>query len=266
MRAQILCSAMFLAACGQVRAESVELRRSFELGPSPAIEIKNVSGPITVVAHDGSKVEVRALKQGSGEDLAQVEVRLQTHGGSLQVSTEYPEASGCRGHGHVSVAYELRVPRASRLQAKNVSGAVQASEVRGGITVETVSGSIEVQGSGAAELALKSVSGAIRVAASSGVLNAKSVSGKIEVTRLRDARQPASLRTVSGPVRIALDPRGAARVEVSTTSGKVTAELPLRLNEHERRWFRGELGQGGALIRASTVSGSVELAKLTTEP
>ncbi len=279
-RTALICSSLTLSLAlvtleQPARAAEGELQRSFTLGPTPRVELRNLSGRVRVEGGKRETVELRARKEGgSAEERARVSVEVSVSGSTLQVRTRCPEEGALhrgasaggeqdRGAcGRVSVHYELRLPRGARLEVKAVSSPVTVAGVEGALELSTVSGPITVSGAGAAARRLRSVSGAVTCSGGSGELRASTVSGPLTLERPASTGGELEARAVSGPVRLRLARSARADLELRSLSGPLQSTLPLTAEERDRHRLRGKLGGGGARVRASTVSGPVEVGPL----
>jgi hypothetical protein len=131
-----------------------------------------------------------------------------------------------------AVAYRLRVPAGVRLAANLVSGDVYVDDIRSSVTATTVSGNVHVRTDGFATEAT-SVSGDVRIDVSAG------------------ANANIAATTVSGGIE---------------SDFAVTTEARVRSGFNPRRGFgprsiQGTIGNGGTSLRATTVSGRIELRR-----
>lgn len=261
-RTAIITALLSLALTGCHEAHAADtLTRTFNLGATPKVEVRNISGPITVTGSARTSVYLSAVKSGgSAAQRERLKITIEARGNALSVRTRCDRwVRGC-GEG-VRVRYTLHVPRSTRLQCRSVNGPVTVSRVQGGVQASTVNGKISTNGTGSAPLGVSTVNGKITARGHSGPVETRSVNGptRLELTRLAG---DVVLRTVSGSVQVKLPKNSGARVELSTVSGELVSQLPLQVSRRGRRGLSGTLGQGGPRIRARTVSGSVTIAGL----
>lgn len=194
------------------------------------------------------------------------EIRLRAeHGGRTTLAVRRRgeviavEAEGVRGP-PLSVDLRISVPRSLHVRAQGMLTDVEARDLGGDLSVETVNGAIlleEVSG----RVRATSVNGVIRARNSSGRLELQSVARGIEVV---DPRGEVLLESVSGPILI----RGsrAPVVEAGTMSGRIVFEgaLPpggrLDLGSHSGRIVLILPRAASATVTTSTLSGRVESA------
>jgi hypothetical protein len=93
---------------------------------------------------------------------------------------------------------ELRVPARARVWAKSGTGRIVVTGVTGGLDLNIVGGSVEVQGT-PRELTIESMDGSITIDGSPEWMRAKTATGDITV---RGGSRDASVSTVSGTIRV----------------------------------------------------------------
>ncbi|WP_407351255.1 DUF4097 family beta strand repeat-containing protein [Luteimonas sp. R10] len=254
------------------------------------VEVENVAGSIRVRGWDRDEVTVTG-SLGEGQ-------RLEVDASSNRVRVEvvYPRNSrGGRG-----AQLELRVPRGAelqvsavsadvditdvdlrRLQAKSVSGGVNAAgrageadlgSVSGTIRARiatprleasTVSGRIDADGGISGDVRVESVSGAIALtAAKLEQLRGESVSGGITVRA--GALAPGGrivLESVSGRIGLQLPAGASAQLRVSSFSGNIESDVGevQRQRYGPGRNLDARLGGGDGDVSIKSHSGSVRV-------
>lgn len=254
------------------------------------VEVINISGEVTVTGWDEDEI---AITGSLGRGVERLEFVVD--GERTRIEVIYPESGRSEGSD-----LEIRIPAASSLDVRTVSASIDAAGVTGqqwlnsvsgdvtsevheaDLEAETVSGSLEVNGSEQQTvLALKTVSGNIDATDISGELEAGSVSGRIEVDAGMLSR--ARLGTTSG--RISLDGGLASggRYDLTTTSGRVTVNLDndadldldaqsfsgriencfgldaVREGYSPERSLRYRIGDGNRTVRIRTMSSRIEI-------
>lgn len=182
------------------------------------------------------------------------------------------------------------------LRLVTVSGAVATSDTAGALAVRTTSGDISLEGHAGAldvettsgdvrargELAdprVQSVSGDVELAGARGAVEATTISGDLAVRAGAGARlriestsgdvefdgplaggASSRIANISGDVRVRLEHPADLRLDLTTLSGDLASDLPLRDAERERRSLAGTLGAGGTTLTVNTTSGDVEVS------
>ena len=164
-----------------------------------------------------------------------------------------------------SVSGEIEVSDVANLvQAKSVSGDVDVRNARSDDDVEiaSVSGDVTIDSIEAEELSISSVSGEVRirqVSCEQGEF--ESVSGDIRYTGriVRGGRY--EFTTHSGDVVITIGEDVGFELEASTFSGEIESEFPMTVtsSSKRRRSISAVVGNGSAVIEATTFSGDVEI-------
>jgi hypothetical protein len=131
-----------------------------------------------------------------------------------------------------TVAYRVRVPSGVRLSTQLVNGDVRVDDLRASVSATTVNGNIYVRTDGFAT----------------------------EAT------------SVSGDVRFDVSDRANASIDATSVSGRIESDFALGSQARVRGGFNplgrsgprsahGTIGNGGAGLRATTVSGSIEIRR-----
>lgn len=229
--------------------------------------------------------------------LSDVRVEVDHQGERATVKAVYPQRN--RPPYSVSVAYTVTAPAGTRLTASSVSGDVTVRGITGDVVAASVSGDVTVSNgsrvtaksvsgdvvttalSGGAAVAVASVSGDLKLDdIRAQRLDAESVSGSVIVTRASSAG--ANLKGVSGDIRfqgnierggryefqshsgdIHVTSAGPAGFELqaSTFNGSLRAEPPalVKSSTLSRGSLRGTIGDGSAVVVATTFSGDVTI-------
>jgi hypothetical protein len=167
---------------------------------------------------------------------------------------------------------------AGSLTVRTTSGDVQLAEHRGALDVETTSG--DIAAGGALERThVSTISGDVRLDGTSGPVEARSISGDLSVREARDSSlkvestsgdvafegaladgAPSAISNISGDVELRLSRPNDLRLDLSTLSGDLRADLPLRDVAQDRRSLRGSLGAGATAVSVSTTSGDITVS------
>ncbi len=226
-------------AIGAGTASASTFQQQIAANARGEVDISNIAGTIVISGWDRPTVSVTADLPGDTQ-----RVRVTGGNGRTSVCVVYNGSDGCNSpggfHESTSVRLEVHVPRASELDVAGVSAEITSRGVVGSQHLHTVSGHIDAQlGSGNDEVT--SVSGSIDLEGSGrdGALRVTSVSGDLTVT---NAAGELEARTVNGRLRAALAP--ARIVRLNTTSGEIGLDARLA---------------SGGTIETETVSGDQKL-------
>ena len=289
----------------EFRAEvSDRQSHSLALGANGWLELKTVSGDVTVVAGSGPNVALEVVRVARGrtdedarQGLAEVRATVDHQGERATVTAVYTKrerppysvdvsytvtappgtrvtASSVSGEvtvrrlqGEVvatSVSGDVVVSEGSRATAKSVSGDISVVDVKGdGVFAGSVSGDVRLDGIAASRLDAQSVSGEVIATRTAAVRSAlKSVSGDIEYQGAIARGGRYELQSHSGDVRVRAEGPAGFELEVSTFSGTLRTEpaAVLRAATTSRRSLRGTVGDGSAVVVATTFSGDVTIS------
>jgi hypothetical protein len=238
-----------------------------------------VKGPVTFQMHaQAGEVEVVGTDKQqvsiSVGDAPAEEVRLSAFGDRIEPSFRGRRLLR-RGKLHVEL------PRGSRLDIGTLSGGVSAQRV-GEVRIHTLSGDVKLAGVTKAEV--QSISGDVRIDDASGPVRLHLVSGRATVQTSGAAPQlefqstsgsldwggtcgrdcHLSAETVSGEVRLALDPRSSFELSYTSHSGELRDELNLAVKRAPTRkhgmssgWMEATFGKGEGVIEADAFSGNL---------
>ena len=231
-------------------------------------QVRAQAGDIEVVATDKRQVSV-TLSEATAEDIA-----LFAFGDRVE-----PSFRGRRTLRRGKLRVEL--PRGSRLDLASMSGDVTAERI-GDVRIRTMSGDVKL--SGVAKTDVQTISGDTRIEDASGPVRLHTVSGHGTVTTSGAAPQvefhSASggldwsgacgkdchlcAETVSGDVRLTLDPKSSFELSYTSHSGELRDELNLMVKRAPKRkhgmtsgWLEATFGKGEGVIEADAFSGTL---------
>jgi signal transduction histidine kinase len=212
--------------------------------PAPvgqSLRIDGANGGTTVHGWDGPEVRIKALVQSGGRTTEQAQARVQgvtiaAAGNALRATlpSDAADAFECL------VRYEVFVPRQT---------ALVVTAANGNIRLENVQARIEFRGS----------SGNVTLTNLGGQVTGSITNGNLYITLGGSQWEGEGLdvRTINGNVRWQVPASYAAQVRLNTTSGVITSSVPTTPTGAGKE-VAATLGQGGALLKASTSSGNVE--------
>lgn len=178
--------------------------RPLAIGANGAIDVRNLSGDITVTAGNGRDASIELIRRSRGRTeadarvgLDRVKVDVQVSGARATVKTDYPNER--QSNYSVSVDMIVTAPVGTRITVNSVSADVKVSGVRGEVSVTTISGDVVITNVGAVSEA-KTASGDVTITGSTGdiALDCGTLSGDVTLKQVKARRISAS--TVSGSV------------------------------------------------------------------
>jgi DUF4097 and DUF4098 domain-containing protein YvlB len=185
-------------------------------------------------------------------------------------------------HGKLHVG----LPRGSRVDLTSMSGDVTVQKLGGEARIHTMSGDVKLAGvakadvqtisgdahiddaTGPVRLHTVSGHGVISTTSAAPQLEFQSASGDLDWSGLCAKDCHVSAETVSGVVRLALDPRSSFELSYSSHSGEMRDELNLAVKHAPRRkhgmlggWLEATYGKGEGVIEADAFSGNLVVKK-----
>jgi DUF4097 and DUF4098 domain-containing protein YvlB len=287
-------SSLLLAIALPVAALAGPVNRTVNADANGEVEISNVSGTIDVRGWDRNEVQVSGHL---GEDVERLDV--ETSGGHTLVKVVLPRGRNSDGEAVLEIRVpKMSTVEVSAVSAdvssKGVLGTQRLKSVSGEVTadisspdseVRSVSGDVTVRGNGkVSTLRLSSVSGNIDLMNAAGKLDLVTVSGDARVTmgetgevRARTTSGNFNLtakltnngrvdtESVSGEITLNVSAPGSISTEIESFSGDITGclaqgkvERVSKYGPGSRLYIRG-VEDGGARVRAKTLSGDVEI-------
>lgn len=226
---------------------------SGQVGEGQWIEIKGINGELTAMPGTGDSVQVTAVRSGFRSDPNEVEIVVVEHVDGVTICAVYPSsgtepnecAPGDGGRNRmrnndVKVEFEVRVPAGVGFAGRMVNATIRAEDLTADVRAQTVNGSVWLSTSRGASA--KTVNGSIR--ASFGEI---SWDGE------------AVFETVNGNIRLEVPAQINADLEIRTSNGRITTNLPIATTRATRRRVEGTLGEGGPVLRLKTVNGRITL-------
>ncbi|MEO0559186.1 MAG: DUF4097 family beta strand repeat-containing protein [Bacteroidota bacterium] len=213
----------------------------------------STNGGVKVTSWDRDEIEVVAIIQASAPTESEARqlvdaTRVETRGTVRAVSPE-PETRNGRNQSWVSTSFEVRVPRSTDLDLKALNGGIRVEGVQGEIRAETINGGIAID-------------------KAAGDVRARTTNGGVSVGLAGNAWEGSGLdvETVNGGISISIPADYSADLTASTEMGRISADGLTTRGRHERgQWtgetIEGEIGQGGAPIRAITTNGGVSIRR-----
>jgi DUF4097 and DUF4098 domain-containing protein YvlB len=237
-----VCLAVTIAARADVREE---FHKSYPISADGRISLKNINGPVTVIAWDKNEVEIDAIKRADSKDrLDEAKIEVTAGSSTIDIRTHYPEYMH---HNHAaSVEYTLHVPRKGRLDKIDlVNGRVHIEGVQGGVHASSVNGEVEA----------REVMGEMQL---------HSVNGRV-TAELQAPGRLVDIGTVNGPVALKLPSNASAEIDASTVHGDISNDFHIPVNHGHfapGSQLRARLGDGETQMKLSTVNGAIQIQRV----
>ncbi len=208
-----------------------------------------ISGDMVLTVYLPEDVGVNASVIGTSSNADVSNIRFDSL--SVHSTSGSVKVTGCSG---------------SSLKAGSTSGKAEVRDVRfGSMEIGSTSGDVTVKGADG-NLSASCTSGSIEISDVSGVLDVSNTSGGVSVTLSQAEIQPASIHSISGSIRLTLNPDAAFNLDVDSVSGGFSSDFDITISGRQGGYVTGEdiygkVNGGGALVELSTVSGGIDLVK-----
>lgn len=203
------------------------------------------NGGVTVRGIDRGEAKLWARVMATADTEAEAralagEVRIETGGTIHAVGPE--RMAHDRGW---SVSYRADVPRRSDLDLEADNGGLTVESVVGSIELQTVNGGLHLEG----------VGGQVRGTTGNGGIH-------VELSGAEWDGEGADLRTTNGGLHLTIPAGYNARLEAGTVNGGVHSELPVSGAVGRRgRRIEADLGRGGPLLHFETTNGGLHVGR-----
>jgi signal transduction histidine kinase len=213
--------------------------------PAPvgqSLLIDGANGGTTVHGWAGADVRIKVLVQSGGHTAEQAQARVQgvtiTAAGNALRATLPSDADAAF---ECMVRYEVFVPRQTALVVTSANGNIRLENMQARIEFRGSNGSVTLRNLGG------QVTGSITNGSIAIVLSGSQWEG-----------EGLDVHTTNGSIRWQVPANYSAQLQLNTSFGSLKTSLPVVTTEG-RKQVVATLGQGGALLKASTVSGSIEV-------
>lgn len=223
---------------------------------SPRIQVKHVSGPITIEPSvDGrTTIELIGSSNRAEEVIRQSEIGAHGHTINVTVAKERRRFGRLIISRDEEVVVHLRIPADATLQVSSVAGDIHLLSACDQARLSTISGDILLR-STSEHLVANSISGDISMDGSFDDLTAKTVSGDLDIAVHHGRLLTTS--SVSGDIRIRVTAGLLIDVEAKSLSGNLKSEIPL-----DAAATSGP-APSALEINGKTVSGDIHISRIT---
>ena len=212
---------------------------------SGEVRLSNLGGRAEVAATSGD-VSVRGVAGGAKATLTSGDLEVTDIGGDLTVAATSGNVVVDNVRGNLSV--------------DGTSGDFQVSRIEKDLDVDLTSGDFTLEGC-SGNVVFRAASGDARLTEVGGSVDASTSSGDIEVMITPLGERTFSVSTSSGDIELFYVPvkNYGFKLDVSTASGSIEAEMPIKVSRVDRRRLQGVVGSGAAQIQIETASGDVSI-------
>ncbi|HZE07938.1 MAG TPA: DUF4097 family beta strand repeat-containing protein [Gemmatimonadaceae bacterium] len=238
------------------------------------MNVFNINGSVDFAPSSDNMVHLVAEKRSNGRDMDDIHFEVVQAGGNVTICAIWNDNSRCEDGGmrqfrdndhnetHSNVRFTVQVPRAIRVGAHSVNGAVAVRDVGAEVSATTVNGGVNVRNA-SGPVRATTVNGGVDVNTAAGPVTATTVNGNVEARMASlQGDDDMSFKTVNGSVSIYVPARFDANFRFDTVHGGIDSDFPMTLTgKWGPRHASGTIGNGGRDVRASSVNGSIELRK-----
>jgi hypothetical protein len=223
--------------------EHEEFQQTFNLTPGDRVEVSRISGPVEVESTDGDVAEVHIIRSARIKtDLVWRKIRVEQTPTGLVIEPVDDEALRPRS-ARVNHYVLLRLPRRISFTSAAVSGSVNIGRVEGTVQISGTSGSVIMK-------------------ETNGPIDISGVSGSVILNLTRLDERGLRVSGVSGTVQLYVSDNLNAHVSITDLTGQIVIDIPQAPQPEARTAnYHCRLGQGGARISVSGVTGNVVLRR-----
>jgi DUF4097 and DUF4098 domain-containing protein YvlB len=277
-----------------------EFHYSYALQPGGRLDIENTNGSIDITGWDRNSIDVSGTKFApTNSELKEVQIRIDVSGSTASIRTDTPKEFRHGGFGarySIRVPRQIALGRVQTTngsfsiedlegggRVKSTNGRITMARDKGDYDLQTTNGTIDFDECSGVQRA-ETTNGGIHGRLKMGAIDARSTNGGIDVTIMKPQDdRPLRVTTTNGGISLALAEFHGNPVSAGTTHGGLTLRLPAGTNaqisarntfsgissdlplssteEISKHGLKGQLGQGGPLISASTTTGSIRIER-----
>ncbi len=203
------------------------------------------NGGVSVKGWDKNEVLVRARVQTAAPTEAEAGQLAQ----QIRIETSgakiFANGPENRRDYHWSVSYEVFVPRRADISAETKNGGISIADVNGKIDFTALNGGV----------VLKRVCGMVRGSTTNGGL-------VIELAGDRWDGDSLDVSTTNGGVTMEIPENYSAHLQTGTVNGNISVDFPVTVQGQITKALTVNLGSGGPMVKAFTTNGGVRVKRL----
>lgn len=231
-----------------------------DIGSNGHVAVRVRSGDVRIRGVAGTVAHVRTR---GGGDLRRVEVETQPTAIAVQsrssddLELEIPDTASVRleaGSADVDVR-DLH----GEQEYRTASGDIRGQGLRGAVTLDAVSGDIDLVLEGLGRVHARTVSGDLALRAGRlAAFRGATTSGDLRIAAQFEGEGPFAIETVSGDVLLA--PAGPLRIESSTIAGDIRSDVDADVEGTKGRRAL-TIGRGGPTLTFRSTSGDLRVVR-----
>lgn len=276
---------------GAETSDAETIDETFEVGDAKGlrVDVANTNGPIFIEAWDQPRVWIHAVKRGGSRTaLGKTAVEITQDGNGIRAKTIIDKEGGrglldllrggIRG---VSVEYTVKLPADGAVTVETVNGSIAVNGLTRSTEAKTLNGSLLLKGVGGAshgetvngqivaenltgDTELRVQNGSLKlIAARLQNLDGTTTNGSIQAELKIQPHGSYSLGTTNGSCKLMLPGNSRCHIRAEAVNGSISNELPAHeiraANRPGANLWEAELNGGGAEIEFKTVNGSLKI-------
>ena len=254
----------FAVLCFTTFANADDWSKTYDLTGKPELRVEASDAHVRIETWDQNKIEAHITTRGWHIGGGELEIVEHQQGNAVDLELRHQHRA------HVSFGIdnrrtdlEIRMPRSAKVNVRSGDGSIQARGLEGELDFASGDGRVDLEDLDGS-LRAKTSDGSMRASGRFDALQLHTSDGRIEVearpgSQLREAWD---VRTSDGSVALRIPGDLAADVELHTSDGHITTNIPLvvegSFNGHD---VRGKMNGGGNRLTVHTSDGSVTLDK-----
>lgn len=258
--------AVFLAAlagCSVTADRSVSVQRTIDFEGPTSLDVRTRNGSVTIRTDPGATdIEVQASLRASGSTTEAARGRVDAMGVDIRTEpsglvTITPSVPGSWKSGD-AVSFEIVLPAVAMVNVETSNGSVTIDGTTSMSKIRTSNGRVRATDCSGG-LDIDTSNGSVKVLGQEGPLTVSSSNGKLTVGFADGVSDPFDLHTSNGSIRIDVTSNWAGLISASTSNGRVTLRDASDSVDRRGRSADFELGVGGAMSKARSSNGSIEV-------
>ncbi len=244
--------------------------KEIPVAPDVTVQIRDLSGDVTVDTHESDAVKVEAVKRVWAETAREAEDRsadykvvVEQEGNEVRIGAQLVDDAPGWLPARCTVDYKVLVPAGAILRVDLTNGDVTVKGVRGGVELRSTNGDIVTKGLSGSVVAT-SINGDVEIrSAEPGDLSLKTVNGDIRLDLLALGDGEHSVGATRGEIEASLATGMSVEFTASTMHGEIDLDLPCTVARRSSTRLEGRLGDAAPgkapLLALRTLFGDIRL-------
>jgi len=252
-----------LAGCSVTADRSVSVQRTIDFEGPTSLDIRTRNGSVTIRTDPGVvDIEVQASLRASGSTMEAARGRVDAMGVDIRtepggIVTITPSVPGSWKSGD-AVSFDIVLPAVAMVNIETSNGSVTIDGTTSMSKIRTSNGRVRATDCSGG-LDIDTSNGSVKVLGQEGPLTVSSSNGKLTIGFADGASDPFDVHTSNGSIRIEVTSNWAGLISASTSNGRVTLRDASDAVDRRGRSADFELGAGGAVSKAKSSNGSIEV-------